>query len=164
MSLALICVLLVAVGVYWFMTQILPERQQESLLRPWLASGLLDRVNERRHQLGLAMLEIDEDLAEVAERKAVHQAVTGADDEGWEYPPSFGQLLGRSLLMEMLLSGRAETIGERLARQRDLFDDEWLCCGIGVAHAESGEVHVAIVLCREAWQPAEAPDYRYAEA
>lgn len=164
MSVAVICVLVAIVAVYWFVTQVLPERKQGSLLRPWLASGLLDHINERRHDSGLPVLELDEDLTVVAERKAVHQTVTGAHDEGWEYPPSFKDILGNSLLMEMLVSGPAEVIGDRLAKQDALFEDGWLYSGIGVAHAQWDEVQVAIVLCRDAWEPLVESDYRYAEA
>jgi hypothetical protein len=62
-------------------------------------------------------------------------------------------MFGKSLLMEVLLEGHATAMPERLARQRDLFDGEWIRCGIGVAGGQSGTVAVALVLCREAWEP-----------
>lgn len=154
MSFALPFLLLTMVAVYWFVTQILPDRKQSSLLRIALGDGLLEQINTQRHELGLALLELDEDLLHVAERKAVHQVMTGESQAGWEYPEYFASMFGRSLLVEVLLMGPAATMGERLARQRDLFDGEWISCGIGVAGGQSGQVAVAMVLCREAWEPA----------
>lgn len=156
MSLVVLFVLLIVVVGYWVMTQILPEREKNSLLRPTLGTAFLDEVNERRHTLGLPLLEIDDALCEVAERKAVHQIMTGVDAEGWEYPQEYDDLFGRSLLMETLLMGPVERMPERLARQRDLFDGEWITCGVGVAGGKSERVVVALVLCRQAWEPAPA--------
>jgi hypothetical protein len=90
----------------------------------------------------------------VAENKAVHQVMTGIDDEGWDYPASYADLLGRSLFMEMLFSGPFDAMAERLIRQRDAYDREWVRCGIGVAGGKSGQVAVAVILSREAWEPA----------
>jgi hypothetical protein len=58
--------------------------------------------------------------------------------------------------MEMLLEGHSTAMPERLARQRDLFDGEWIRCGIGVAGGQTSRVAVALVLCREAWEPVPA--------
>lgn len=161
MSLVLLFLLFVILVVYWTMTQILPERRRISLLRPGLAGGLLEALNDRRHQQGLVMLEMDTDLMQVAENKATHQVLTNVTEDGWDYPSAYHGMFGRSLLMEMLFSGPAGDIGERLSRQRDLFDAEWLRCGIGVAGGASGQVVVALVVCREAWAPvAEAETHR----
>lgn len=156
MSLVLLFLALVALSTYWVMTQILPERRRDALLRPGLADGLLDTLNDKRHALGLPLLELDEDLMAVAENKATHQFLTGIETEGWDYPSSFNGMFGRSLLIEVLLTGPAAAMGERLARQRDVFDGEWVTCGIGVAGGQSGQVVVALVLCREAWETAGA--------
>lgn len=154
MSFYVLFLLLIAVAAYWFKTQILPERRRDSLLRPSLADGLAENLNERLHQRGLPILEMDEDLMQVAEGKATHQFMTGIDEDGWEYPAAYAGMFGRSLLLEILLTGPAATMAERLARQGDLFDGEWITCGIGVAGGQSGQVVVALVLCREAWEPA----------
>jgi hypothetical protein len=152
MSFFVLLALLIAVAAYWFVTQILPERRHESLLRFGLADGYLTQINERRHADGLPILELDEDLMLVAERKAAHQLMTGDHQEGWEYPRAYSSLFGQSLLMEVLIQGPAAAMGERLARERELFDGEWIQCGIGVSGGQSGQVVVAMVLCREAWQ------------
>lgn len=153
MSVALLLVLIVIVSVYWFITQIRPEQQKSTLIRQGLSEGLLTHLNEQRHARGLPVLELDEDLADVAENKAVHQIMTGRSDEGWEYPDEYRGMFGRSLLMEALLAGPSETISDRLLRQRDAFDGEWVRCGIGCAGGQSGQVIVALILCREAWEP-----------
>ncbi|MGI8824320.1 MAG: hypothetical protein ACR2JC_01505 [Chloroflexota bacterium] len=154
MSVLLPVVLFAIVGIYWFMTQILPERRQSALLRPGFGHGLLTDLNDRRHEAGLPLLEMDEDLMQVAEGKAVHQIMTGESDNGWEYPEHYRALFGRGLLMEIVLSGPAEVIGRRLGRQRDVFDGEWVSCGIGVAGGQSRQVVLAMVVCRDAWEPA----------
>lgn len=153
MSITLIFLLLFALLVYWLLTQILPERRKLSLLRPGLGDGLLDNLNEQRHQQGLPLLELDPDLTIVAEDKAVHQLMTGLSDEGWTYPDEYSDMFGQSLLMEMLFTGPMETMLDRMYRQRDLDDGEWVRCGIGVAGSQSGQVVVALILCREAWEP-----------
>src|SRR5579884_3072005 len=147
MSFVVLVALFIAVAAYWTVTQILPERRQESLLRKGLADGFLDHINARRHAEGLVRLEMDEELMQVAERKASHQFVTGRTEEGWDYPRAFSDMFGQSLLMEMLLEGPATTMPERLLRQRDLLDAEWISCGIGVAGAQSDSVVVTLVLC-----------------
>jgi hypothetical protein len=154
MPLSLLFLLLFAIGVYWFVTQIMPERRRVSLVRSGLGDGLLAALNERRHQRGMALLELDDELCAVAENKAVHQIMTGLDDEGWEYPADFADLFGRSLFMELLLCGQFAAMAERLVRQRDAYDSEWVRCGIGVAGGKSGQVAVAVILSREAWEPA----------
>jgi hypothetical protein len=154
MSLPLLFLLLIAIAVYWTMTQILPERRRVQLLRPSLADGLLEGLNARRHERGLPILELDEDLLEVAESKATHQFLTGIDEEGWDYPASYAGMFGRSLLMEVLVSGPAPRMLEKLLRQTDVLDGEWVICGIGAAGGRSDQVVVAMVLCREAWEPA----------
>lgn len=154
MSLPILFVLLLAITVYWIMTQIMPERRRAALLRPGLADGLLDALNERRHERGIPLLELDEDLMRVAESKATHQLLTGVDEEGWEYPSSYAGMFGQSLLLEVMLTGRATSMSERLARQSDVFDGEWITCGIGVAGGQSDRIILAMVLCREAWEPA----------
>lgn len=153
MSVALLMLLIVVISVYWFVTQVRPEQQKSTLIRHGLGEGLLADLNERRHQRGLPILELDEDLAVVAEDKAVHQVMTGRSDEGWEYPDEYRGMFGRSLLMEALLAGPADTMGDRIARQPDVFDGEWIRCGIGCAGGQSGQVVVALILCREAWEP-----------
>lgn len=153
MSLLLLFLALVAIAVYWVMTQILPERRRVSFLRPSLADGLLDHLNEKRHQLGLPLLELDEDLMQVAESKATHQFMTGVVEDGWDYPTTYARMFGKSLLMEMLLMGPASTMAERLLKQSDVLDGEWLLGGIGVAGGPSGQIVLAMVLCREAWEP-----------
>lgn len=159
MSLPLLFLLLIAIAVYWTMTQILPERRRVQLLRPSLADGLLEALNEQRHERGLPLLELDEDLLQVAEAKASHQFLTGIDEEGWEYPSTFAGMFGRSLLMEVLVSGPAPRMAEKLAKQTEVLDGEWITCGIGVAGGRSDVVVVAMVLCREAWEamPVETP-------
>lgn len=156
MSFFVLLLLLIAVAAYWTVTQILPERRQVSLLRHGLADGYIQGINEKRHAEGLVLLELDEELMEVAERKASHQLMTGRHQDGWDYPRAFSSLFGKSLLMEMLLEGHCTAIPERLARQRDLLDGEWIRCGIGVAGGQTGNVAVALVLCREAWEPVQA--------
>lgn len=146
--------LVTIVAIYWFTTQILPERKQSSLLRPGFGHGLLTDLNDQRRERGLPMMEMDAELMEVAERKAVHQVMTGRNDDGWQYPESFSGMFGQSLLMEILLTGSAPSMAERLTRQRDVFDGEWVSCGIGVAGGQSGQVALAMILCREAWEPA----------
>ena len=145
---------LAIVGIYWLMTQILPDRQQHSLLRPGFGHGMLTELNDWRHQRGVPLLEMDEDLMAVAERKAVHQFMTGATDEGWEYPEYFQRMFGRSLLMELVLEGPAASMAEKLSYQQDVFDGEWIGCGVGVAGGASGRVVLVMVLCRDAWEPA----------
>lgn len=154
MSLVVLFLLLIIVLAYWFVTQIMPEREKGSLVRSSLGEAFLERINDRRHQRGLPILELDEVLCAVAENKAVHEIMTGRSDEGWDYPEEYGDLFGRSLLMESLIMGEITSIPERLARHRDLYDGEWISCGIGVAGGKSDHVVVAIVLCREAWEPA----------
>lgn len=154
MSLVVLVALLVLVLAYWLVTQILPERERNTLLRPTLGSALIDTVNEQRHKKGLPMLELDDGLCAVAENKAVHQIMTGISEEGWDYPVDYSDLFGRSLLMESMVMGSLETIPDRLRRQRDLFDGEWVSCGVGVAGGKSEQVVVALILCREAWEPA----------
>lgn len=154
MSVTLIFVLLFAILVYWLYTQILPEQQKSQLLRPSLGEGLVTQLNERRRERGLPLLELDEDLCMVASNKVVHQVLTGKDDDGWNYPEEYAEMFGRSLLMEALFTGPMTTMVERMTRQRDVFDGEWVGCGIGVASAKTGQTVVALILCREAWEPA----------
>jgi hypothetical protein len=154
MSVPVLIALLVAISIYWFVTQILPERRKMSLLRPALGDGLLENVNEHRHQRGLPLLELDDELVLVAENKAVHQVMTGRADEGWEYPSEYSDLFGRSLLMEALFTGPLTSMVDRMAAHRDILDEEWISCGIGVASSPAGQVVVALILCREAWEPA----------
>jgi len=153
MSFYVLVFLLLVIGAYWVMTQVMPERKKVSLLRPGLGDGLLSQINELRHERGLPILEADPELVSVAERKATHQIMTGQSDDGWEYPREYEAMFGRSLLMEALVMGPAVTIGERLGRQRELFDGEWIRAGIGVAGGQSNQLVVAIVMCREAWEP-----------
>lgn len=157
MSLAALFVLLFIIAVYWFLTQVLPERRRVSLLRPGLAEGLLERINERRHERGLPRLEMEEGLMVVAENKATHQILTGLDDEGWEYPSEYAEMFGQSLLMEALVAGPPSAMADRLLRQKDMFDGEWIRCGIGVAGGTSSQVVVALILCREPWNPGAEP-------
>ena len=164
MSVPVLIGLFVAISVYWYMTQILPERRQMSILRPGLGEGLLMRVNERRHRRGVPLLELDDELMLVAENKAVHQVMTGRSEDGWEYPAEYADLLGRSLLMEALFVGPLHSMVERMARHRELLDEEWISCGIGAATGKANEVVVAVVLCREAWEPATDPAYQAALA
>ncbi|HZU14221.1 MAG TPA: CAP domain-containing protein [Chloroflexota bacterium] len=152
MSLSLLFVVLFGIMLYWAVTQVLPERKKNSMLRPGLADGVLGALNARRQELGLPLLEWDDDLAAVAENKATHQLLTGRDEDGWDYPLSHADLLGRSLLMETLFTGPLDQVIERMARQRDIRDHEWISCGIGVASGQSGQVVVAMILCREAWE------------
>jgi hypothetical protein len=153
MSLALIFIFLIAIAIYWVMTQILPERHRTSLIRPTIGQALLASVNESRHRRGLPLLEMDEELMAVAENKAAHQVMTGLDEEGWEYPPAYAELFGQSLLMESLLQGPLDGMADKIARQRFVLDEDWISCGIGVAGGQSGQVVVAMILCREAWEP-----------
>jgi hypothetical protein len=153
MSLPVLFLLFFGVLVYWVMTQIVPERKKGSLLRRGLSEGLLGSLNDRRRQRGLPLLELDDELTMIAEDKAVHQVMTGRDDEGWEYPADFAYMFGQSLLLEALFTGRIGSIAERIGRQRDMLDGEWIRCGIGVAGNEPGQVVVAIILCREGWEP-----------
>jgi hypothetical protein len=125
----------------------------DSLLRPALADGILGSLNERRHQEGLPLLEMDDELMLVAENKAIHQVMTGLDDEGWEYPAEYEGMFGKSLLMEALFAGSMIGMLDRISHQRDIFDGEWIRCGIGVAEAERGQVVVALILSRQAWEP-----------
>lgn len=154
MSLSLLFIVIFGIMLYWAVTQVLPERRRNSLLRPGLADGVLGAINVRRQEWDLPLLEWDDDLAAVAENKATHQLLTGRDDEGWDYPVSHADLLGRSLLMETLFTGPLDQVIERMARQRDMRDVEWVSCGIGVAGSHAGEMVVAMILCREAWEPA----------
>ncbi len=154
MSFYLLAAVCCVIGVYWFMTQIMPERRRVNLLRPSLADGFLAQLNEQRHAKGLPILELDEDLLVVAENKATHQFLTGVNEDGWEYPSQFAPMFGHSLLMETLLTGPATVMPEKLSRQRELFDGQWIRCGIGVAGGQSDQVVVAMVVCREAWEPA----------
>lgn len=154
MTLAVVFLLILIAAVYWLLTQILPERRLTQLVRPGLGNGLLETLNEKRHEKGLPLLEIDPELTMVAERKAAHQILTGLDEEGWEYPSEYKPMFGRSLLMEALIAGPAEVMSERLGRQREVFDEEWVRCGIGVAGGASQQIVVALILCREAWEPA----------
>jgi hypothetical protein len=154
MSFTILFLLFIVVSVYWLMTQILPERRRNALVRPTLGLGVLDNVNSRRHQEGLALLEVDEALMSVAKNKAAHQVESGRDEDGWEYPPNYADMIGQSLLMEILLKGPVGSVTDRICRQRDLFEDEWVSCGIGVAGTPSGDVVVAMVLSREVWEPA----------
>jgi hypothetical protein len=153
MSLPVLFLLFFGILIYWIMTQILPERKKGSLLRRGLSEGLLGSLNGRRHQHGLPLLELDVELTMIAEEKAVHQVMTGRDDEGWDYPADYAYMFGQSLLLEALFTGRIGSLAERIAGQRDMLDDEWIRCGIGVAGSEPGTVVVAIILCREAWEP-----------
>jgi hypothetical protein len=157
MSFILLFGLLLAVSVYWCVTQIMPEHRKSSLLRPGLAEGLVTSLNQKRHALGLPMLELDDDLMDVAEGKASHQLLTGRSDEGWEYPDEYADLFGRSLIMETLLTGPSTLMADRLLKQRDVLDGEWIRCGIGVAGGTSANVVVALVLCREPWDMAPQP-------
>jgi hypothetical protein len=152
-TLFLIFLALIALGVYWFFTQIMPERQRVSLIRPGLGAGILGTLNERRYKKGLPILELDDELCAVAENKAVHQILTGLDDEGWDYPRGYDELFGQSLFMELLFCGPLDQMAERVVRQRDLYEGEWVRCGIGVAGGRSDHVSVAVILGREAWEP-----------
>lgn len=161
MPFSVLFVLLAALAIYWFMTQILPERRRASLLRPSLRDGLLMTLNEHRQTRRLPLLELDDELARVAENKAVHQVLTGESEEGWDYSPDYEAMLGQSLLMEALFVGPAASLADRLIRQRDILDPEWVCCGMGAAMGHDGQTVVALILCREAWEPvAEAPRQR----
>jgi hypothetical protein len=150
MSITVLFLLLFAVLVYWLFTQILPEKRKNSLLRPGLADGIVESLNSRRHDRGLPLLQIDGGLTEVAENKAIHQLMTDLDDEGWDYPGMYQEMFGRSLLMEALFMGPMASMVERIGRHRDVFDGEWIRCGIGVVGGQSGHVVVALILCREA--------------
>jgi hypothetical protein len=154
MSLSLLFILLFGIVLYWAVTQVLPERRKASLLRPALADGILTALNDARVRAELPLLEWDDGLAAVAENKATHQLLTGRDEEGWDYPPSYGDLLGQSLLMEALFVGPLQHVIERVVRQRDIQGPDWVACGIGVASVESSDqVVVALIFCREAWEP-----------
>lgn len=153
MTLILLFLALFGILVYWLMIQILPERRKHSLLRPGLGDGLLTHLNERRRADGLPILEMDDELMLVAEQKSVHQIMTGDSESGWEYPPEYDDMFGRSLLMEVLVTGSMNSMVDRLAHHRDIFDGEWIRCGIGVAGGQSNQVVVALILCREAWEP-----------
>ena len=152
MSLTLLFILIFAVVLYWAVTQVLPERKRTSLLRPGLADGILSVVNERRVRRGTAMLQWDDGLAEVAENKATHQVMTGKDGEGWEYPSEYEGLLGRSLLIEALYQGPFDIVLDQVKKTRDMAESDWVSCGIGVAGKPNGDVAVALILCREAWE------------
>jgi hypothetical protein len=155
MSLSLLFVLLFGIVLYWAITQVLPERRKASLLRPALADGVLSALNDARVKAELPLLEWDDGLAAVAENKATHQLLTGRDEEGWDYPPSYAELLGQSLIMEALFTGPLQQVIDRAVRQRDIQAPDWLACGIGVASVESSEqVVVALIFCREAWETA----------
>ncbi len=162
MSFYVLVMLLFVVGGYWVATQVMPERRKASLVRPGLGDGLLARINDERHSRGLPILEVDPDLVEVAERKATHQIMTGASEDGWEYPSEYEEMFGQSLLMEALIMGPAEKIGARLGRQRELYDGEWIRAGVGVAGGKSDVLVVAIVLCREAWEQVASYESRVA--
>lgn len=157
MSLPILFVMLVAMAIYWYVTQIQPEQRKKRLLRPRLAEGLLETLNEKRHGQGLPILEMDDDLMLVAERKAAHQLLTGRSEEGWEYPSAYAGMFGQSLLLEALFTANREQMAERLVRQRDVLDGEWISCGIGVAGVSSDQIVVALVLCREPWEVAAEP-------
>ncbi len=154
MSLAPFLALFVIVSLYWFITQVRPERKKSNLVRRGLGEGLLANLNERRHRHGLPLLELDDDLCAVAENKAVHQVMTGRSEEGWEYPDQYRKMFGRSLLLETLLTGTSDALPDKLARQRDLLDGEWVRCGVGCAGGGSSQAVVAVILCREPWEPA----------
>lgn len=156
MTLVLLFLGLIVISVYWFMTQIRPEQQRTSLLRPGYADGLLEKINAERHSRGLSLLELDEGLLGVAENKATHQLLTGVDDEGWDYPREYAHMMGKSLFLEALFTATPHTMGDRLARQTELFENDWICCGIGVAGGNSGKIVCAVVLCRETWDPSTA--------
>jgi hypothetical protein len=154
MSVTILFILIFAVVLYWAVTQVLPERKRTSLLRPGLADGILSVINERRLKRELPLLEWDEGLIEVAENKAAHQVMTGDESEGWEYPAEYQGMLGRSLLVEALYQGPFDIILDQVKRTRDMSDSDWVSCGIGVAGKPNGDVVVAVILCREAWEAA----------
>lgn len=159
MPLSLLFILLFAIVLYWAVTQVLPERKRNSMLRPALSDAVLGAINARREEWDLPQLEWDDELAAVAENKATHQLLTGRDEEGWDYPPSFADLMGQNLFMEALFKGSLDTVINRIARQRELRDGEWIACGIGVAGTQTlpggtTEVVVALILCREQWEAA----------
>jgi cysteine-rich secretory family protein len=155
MPLSLVFVLLFGIVLYWAITQVMPERKRASLLRPALADGVLSALNEQRVKKGMPMLEWDDELAAVAENKATHQLLTGRDEEGWDYPPAYSDMLGRSLLLEALFTGPLQKIIDGLPRQRDLATSDWVSCGIGVAGGQYDDrVVVALIVCREAWEAA----------
>jgi hypothetical protein len=161
MSLSLLFVLLFGIILYWAITQVLPERRKASLLRPALADGVLSALNDARAKAELPLLEWDDGLAAVAENKATHQLLTGRDEEGWDYPPSYADLLGQSLIMEALFCGPLQGVIDRMLRQRDIQGPDWIACGIGVASVESSEqVVVALIFCREAWEAAAETAHR----
>lgn len=154
MPLSLLFVLLFGVVLYWAVTQVMPERKRASMLRPGLADGVLSALNDLRVRRDLPMLDWDDELAAVAENKATHQLLTGRDEEGWDYPPGYQDLLGKSLLMEALFTGPLQKIIDQLPRQRDLAGADWVSCGIGVAGGQyDDKVVVALIVCREAWEP-----------
>ena len=155
MPLSLLFVLLFGIVLYWAVTQVLPERKKASLLRPALADGVLSALNEQRIQKGHLMLEWDDELAAVAENKATHQLLTGRDEEGWDYPPAYSDMLGRSLLLEALFTGPLQKVIDQIGRQRDLSGADWVSCGIGVAGGQYDDRFVvALIVCREAWEAA----------
>jgi hypothetical protein len=154
MSFSLLFILIFAVVLYWAVTQVLPERKRTSLLRPGLADGILSVVNEKRLKRDLHLLDWDEGLIEVAENKAAHQVMTENEAEGWDYPPEYEGMLGRSLLVEALYQGPFDIVLDQVKRTRDMCDADWLSCGIGVAGKPNGDVVVAVILCREAWEVA----------
>jgi len=152
MSFTLIFFLLLVISVYWIWTQVVPERQKEMRLRPTLALGVLEKLNQQRREMGLPLLEVDETLTTVAENKAAHQLATGISDEGWDYPSAYQGMFGQSLLMEALVEAPSTAVAERLMHQRDIFDGEWIRCGLGIA-GDRDQVVAALVLCRQAWEP-----------
>jgi hypothetical protein len=154
MSVTILFILIFAVVLYWAVTQVLPERKRTALLRPGLADGILSVINERRLKRELPLLDWDEGLIEVAENKAAHQVMTGNEAEGWEYPAEYQGMLGHSLLVEALYQGPFDTVLEQVRRTRDVSDADWVTCGIGVAGKSNGDVVAAVILCREAWEPA----------
>ena len=66
----------------------------------------------------------------------------------------YAAMFGQSLLMEALFMGPVDSMVQRIGQQKDVFDGEWVRCGIGVAGGQTGKVAVALILCREPWEPA----------